>query len=197
MFTKEEKENIEKEFTYSKRINRNQNTLEAMTSTIESDWFTEQNIDCSQSELTKNITSKSVILAPFNSTLTDHSEQPSISKELIAERRVIKLCAKIREIDRQYEKNNNCEVDNGVYNKIAYETKDQKDCGDLNPLASNEGSIEGEEAAPERSVHGCVPSRADVRKSDLPTEAVQTYLLNSLAPRPLVIGTCFCINVNR
>ncbi len=36
-------------------------------------------------------------------------------KALLVPRRVIKFTPKIREIDRQYELNNNAELDNGVY----------------------------------------------------------------------------------
>jgi len=36
-------------------------------------------------------------------------------KVMMAPRRVIKFAAKIKELDRQYEMNNNAELDNGVY----------------------------------------------------------------------------------
>ena len=74
LFTQEEKESIAKEFTYAKRNNRNQG-LENGTATIQSDWFIEQNLDITQSELTKNITSKSVMIAPFNSTITSKEDK--------------------------------------------------------------------------------------------------------------------------
>lgn len=188
LFTKEEKENIAKEFTNSKRQNRNA-SIENVTSTVESDWFTEQNIDMTQSELTKNITSKSVILAPFNSTITDKdddeiSEKSPIKIGPIYHKRVIKLSAQVREIDRQYEKNNNCEVDNGVYNKPADQSLEKND-EDLDPFANNEGSFENENKTPPPESRA---SKNEVRKKDaMQNEAVQSYLLNSLAPKPLVI----------
>ena len=77
--------------------------------------FTEHHLDTSVNELTRNDTSKSVILAPFNSTQTDKS---FILAEETLPRNVIKFGAKVREIDRQFERNNNCELDNGVYNKL-------------------------------------------------------------------------------
>ncbi len=174
LFTKEEKEAIAKEFTYARHANRNGGVTEG-PSTIESDWFTEQDIDCSQSDLTRNVTTKSVILAPFNSTITEDEVPEPVKKELVAQRRVVKLSAKVREVDRQYEKNNNCEVDNGVYNKAAGESKE----GELNPLATNEDSVEEESAEVES--HG--PSRTDEPMG----EVVKKYLLDSLAPRPLAI----------
>jgi len=68
----------------------------------------------------KNISTRSVILAPFNSTLSDAVliyEQQQKQKVLLEPRRVIKFNAKIREINRQYELNNNAELDNGVYHQ--------------------------------------------------------------------------------
>ena len=35
-------------------------------------------------------------------------------------RNVIKFCSKLREFDRNYEKNNNGELDNGVYIECEY-----------------------------------------------------------------------------
>jgi len=39
---------------------------------------------------------------------------------LYINRNVIKFCSKLREFDRNYEKNNNCELDNGVYIECEY-----------------------------------------------------------------------------
>ena len=190
LFTKEEKENIVKEFTFDKiKADKNRNQggeLNNATSTVESDWFTEQNIDLSQSELTKNITSKSVILAPFNSTIKD--DGPKIDKqEPVYDKKVIKLAPKVKEVDVQYERNNNCEVDNGVYNKCENEQsehskKDEKE--ELDPLANNNGSFEGEHPAPETSG---APSETRRKEGTVHDEAVQSYLLNSLAPKSLII----------
>lgn len=35
----------------------------------------------------------------------------------MVDRRVIKFAAKVKEVDRQYEANNNAELDNGVYHQ--------------------------------------------------------------------------------
>jgi len=107
LFTESEKESIKNEFMNIKKTFRNQ-----LLQTTESDWFVEQNIDVSSSELTKNASTKSLILAPFNTT-----ERGTVKIEEICDKRIIKLGAKVKEVDKQYEKNNNCEVNNGVYNE--------------------------------------------------------------------------------
>ena len=66
----------------------------------------------------KNVSSRSVILAPFNSTLSDEQtirENHVRMNEMLLPRRVIKFAAKLQEVNRQYELNNNAELDNGVY----------------------------------------------------------------------------------
>ena len=68
-------------------------------------------------ELLRNITEKSVILAPFNSTLTHSSLfHSSIKEMMLSKKQVLKFNAKVKDLDRQYEANNNEELDNGVYN---------------------------------------------------------------------------------
>lgn len=67
LFTQEECELINKEYTYNhpSRFNRNEGEP--------ADGFTEQNIESIYSEM-KNNTTKSIILAPFNSTMTDRTQ---------------------------------------------------------------------------------------------------------------------------
>lgn len=79
----------------------------------------------------KNETTKSVILAPFNSTKSDigklkPGEMSDSIRELIQDRACIKFAARVREIDKQYEMNNNADLDNGVYHKFA-EDEENKD----------------------------------------------------------------------
>ena len=68
LFTDEEREMIKKEYTYNdpSRYNRNENEEPV-------DCFTEHGFESQYSTL-KNQTSKSVILAPFNSTMSDNDE---------------------------------------------------------------------------------------------------------------------------
>jgi len=79
----------------------------------------------------KNASSRSVILAPFNSTLSDESEMYENRKTiqaLLQPRRILRFAAKVAEIDRQYELNNNADLDNGVYHHE--EERDGGACND-------------------------------------------------------------------
>ena len=85
---------MEQDFVYNKRPGYD---------TTNSDWFVEEDLISSQSELTRNITSKSNILAPFNSYDSKQSLESMYS--LILDKRVIKICSKVKDADRQYERN--------------------------------------------------------------------------------------------
>ena len=93
-------------------------------------FFTEHALDSTQNALLRNCTTKSVVLAPFNSTrsklgediLDENGEQIlpplDIDRNMLLDKKVIKFNARVKDIDRQYEMNNNGELDNGVYNKF-------------------------------------------------------------------------------
>ena len=72
----------------------------------------------------KNLTTKSVILAPFNSPITEGNEDLDQYKmlpgvEVFANKaRVVKYGIRVKDIDRQYEQNNNQDLDNGVFNNF-------------------------------------------------------------------------------
>ncbi len=113
LFTEAEKEAIRKEYSCHKKSKAG----EGESTTL----FTEQNIDSTLNDLTKNNTAKSVILAPFNSTMTDAGKSdssPIRECDLRDKAEMIHFAAKVRDLDRQYEKNNNGDLDNGVYNKL-------------------------------------------------------------------------------
>ena len=65
-----------------------------------------------------------MVLAPFNSTRShldkeEEEEAPrplDIDRNMLADKRIIKYAPRVKDINRQYEMNNNCELDNGVYN---------------------------------------------------------------------------------
>lgn len=78
----------------------------------------------------RNATTKSVILAPFNSTKTHISQQMSLEAEQFWRGEILKLGIWVRDIDRQYEQNNNCDLDNGVFNEFINKT-DSADKGEL------------------------------------------------------------------
>ena len=79
--------------------------------------------------LLRNCSSKSLVLAPFNSTWSDKRMQEEIHQRflnsnheeldaLILDKKVIKYANRVKDLNRQYEMNNNCDLDNGVYNKF-------------------------------------------------------------------------------
>ena len=109
---------IKKEYTYNdpRRYNRNENEEPV-------DCFTEHNLESVYNSI-QNEMSKSIILAPFNSTQSqmDIMMKSSVKDLIVEKMMVIKFARKCREIDRQYEFNNNGDLDNGVYHKFANNT---------------------------------------------------------------------------
>lgn len=90
----------------------------------------------------KNATTKSVILAPFNSTRSDLENYVTLSssvKELLQSKGCLKFAPRVRDIDKQYEINNNAELDNGVYHK--YEEEENKEEEKKNDLDSSDDSL--------------------------------------------------------
>jgi hypothetical protein len=66
-----------------------------------SDCFTEIGIESTNDPLMRNVSSKSVILAPFNSTRTHISDIHSSVEDLVIEKDfVITFAARAREVDR-------------------------------------------------------------------------------------------------
>ena len=110
---------------------KNNEEREHVVITEEGPLFTEHALDSTTNALMKNCTTKSVILAPFNSTRThlarDDGDQDvlpddcessvpplDVDQDLLLDRRVLRFAPRVKDINRQYELNNNCEVDNGV-----------------------------------------------------------------------------------
>ena len=89
------------------------------------DCFTRINLD-SINQTLRNASSKSVILAPFNSSMSDmESFFKDVNSAPMEDRKeVIKFAARCRDQNRQYEINNNADLDNGVYHKFVYSSKD-------------------------------------------------------------------------
>ena len=112
---------IRREFTYNNpsRFNRNE-----VPNKDEEPWdcFTELNLDSMNATL-RNASEKSVILAPFNSSVSDDRSFVAdliIQAPMIDKKSIVRFAARCRDQDRQYEINNNCELDNGVYHKFVY-----------------------------------------------------------------------------
>ena len=143
LFTDQERQYIKSEFSYGKssRYGRNKDGFdmadpigmssnpgvlqEPVSSELEKDMFTEHMLDSTQNSILKNCETKSVILAPFNSTKSNLNEQENQEpvelsdsiREMLESRRIIKYGPRVRDIDKQYEINNNADLDNGVYHK--------------------------------------------------------------------------------
>jgi len=122
IFNSEEQEVIRREFTYNNPSRFNRNELPQNPDEEPWDCFTELNLDSMNATL-RNASTKSVILAPFNSSVSDDREFEDINRKqapLVDKKALIKFAARCRDQDRQYEINNNCELDNGVYHKFVY-----------------------------------------------------------------------------
>lgn len=111
LFTDAEKEYYKAEFIDGNRINQ-----ERFNRNNETDPFLCDELDTMQNSMLKNAETKSVILAPFNSTKSDMNlnsaadsnwSLPSEIKNNLLDRKVITFNPKVREIDKQYEVNNN------------------------------------------------------------------------------------------
>ena len=181
LFSDAEKEAIKKEYSCRKKSKAEG---EGETNTL----FTEQNIDSTQNDLTKNITTKSVILAPFNSTRTNCSKTHESFAMLFEEegeiqekQEIIKFAAKVRDVDRQYEKNNNGDLDNGVYNKlICASTEGNK------KLTGSSDSINTSFASPERKE--VKKPMQDSGKKKVSTSKINDTIEQQQSVQPLVIG---------
>ena len=72
----------------------------------------------------KNVTTKSVVLAPYNSSKSNIEEAIiDFTISMYSQKaKILKIKnGKLKEIDREYEANNNANMDNGVFN-----TEDEK-----------------------------------------------------------------------
>uniref|UniRef100_A0A7S3KR46 Protein kinase domain-containing protein n=1 Tax=Euplotes crassus TaxID=5936 RepID=A0A7S3KR46_EUPCR len=107
IFNGEEMEEIDNEFNISKAKNiYNLYRMNTFNTEMHEMPFTEGNIDSTQNALIKNITTKSVVLAPFNSTLTELGliEFAKLSDLTIPKKKAIKFKGRVKELDREYEK---------------------------------------------------------------------------------------------
>ena len=89
--------------------------------------FDIRNLDTIEENINKNVNTKSLILAPFNTSVSENEENEYDSEAEREEKMidinnpdlkilngVIKYVAKVRDLNRNYELNNNQEIDNGV-----------------------------------------------------------------------------------
>ena len=85
--------------------------------------FNIKNLDSEEENLNYNIKTKSIILAPFNSSISSEENEDNLftkeendfnNKDLIIRNGIIKFSPKVRDLNRNYELDNNKEIDNGI-----------------------------------------------------------------------------------
>lgn len=129
LFTQAEKNYIRSEYTYTDKSRHNRNTGTNGGPEYESDAFVDAALDTNENSILKNAETKSIILAPFNSTKSNietGSEFLEQVRDLLEDRRIVKFAARVREIAKQYEVNNNAELDNGVQHDFLEEEAKNK-----------------------------------------------------------------------
>ena len=104
------------------------------------EYFDLRNLDTLEENENKNIISKSLILAPFNSSITEdnimkENEYDYNNKSLIIKNNVIKFSNKVKGLNRNYELNNNGEIDNGIV--ISPKDSIEKKDNDISPYNFN------------------------------------------------------------
>lgn len=108
MFTEEEKQKIWKEFTFNdcEKLNRNFDPHIEQKSLLD---FTDFDLNQTEYGLLKNSSTKSVILAPFNSSVTDLSAplKEDIKQMIVDVYDILQFGPMVKEINRKYEENNN------------------------------------------------------------------------------------------
>ncbi len=102
LFTQAEKNYIRSEYTYTdkSRFNRNNDTKSGLVEN-DSDAFVDAMLDTNENSILKNAETKSVILAPFNSTKSNietGEEFLEQVRDLLEDRRIVKFAHRVREI---------------------------------------------------------------------------------------------------
>ena len=95
-----------------------------------------KNLETQKESENQNIKTKSIILAPFCTSIKN--ENSFIDKELKRENDVIRFVGKAIELNRNYELNNNGEIDNGI---IINNSKHDDSNNDKNILSNNNSII--------------------------------------------------------
>ena len=146
VFTEQEKQKIISEFAYYNLKDGN-----ATGEIVHTDPFTEQMLNSTQNSILRNVSTKSVILAPFNSTRThideNYHNRASV-QELMIDKKMLKFNAKVKEINRQYEQNNNAELDNGVYHQDSDEEEKKEKVNSIETSFDNREDVDDEDERP-------------------------------------------------
>jgi len=119
VFSQSEKDQITAEYELYTQRKEPANAADNLSDRMVTDPFAEQLLVSTQNSGLRNVSSRSVILAPFNSTISNEitmeRNRHEIAKLLVPRRCLRFKGGKLGEINRQYELNNNAELDNGVY----------------------------------------------------------------------------------
>ena len=130
--------NIVNLFTNAERILLSKSNVDFRTANKEDliENFTLRNLDTLQEVEQQNVHTKSVILAPFSSSIKNEEldEKFFLVSELRVENEVVKFIGKAKEANRNYELNNNGEIDNGIL--INPDPEEKKSIKEDSPLLS-------------------------------------------------------------
>eukprot|EP00826_Nyctotherus_ovalis_P026844 TRINITY_DN2093_c0_g1_i11.p1 TRINITY_DN2093_c0_g1~~TRINITY_DN2093_c0_g1_i11.p1 ORF type:complete len:213 (+),score=29.98 TRINITY_DN2093_c0_g1_i11:136-774(+) len=107
LFTQEEMAAIRREYDFRERG----------AGSEDSSVFTVHNLDTTDKDESEVDLSKSQVLAPFNTNEPDGNEFIESITPLVVKKSTIKFLSKLREVNRQYERDNNSNIDNGIYVK--------------------------------------------------------------------------------
>ena len=89
-----------------------------------------------------NVLTKSNVLAPFNSSMVEE-ESEEIDERMILPFKVVKFTGKTKELNHNYELNNNGDIDNGILIDRVEEKDDKEVVGDhFSPIDSGRRSEE-------------------------------------------------------
>jgi serine/threonine protein kinase len=108
--------------------------------------FDIKNLDTEEDNSNTNVKTKSIILAPFNSSLSSNSGENSYENEendfnnpdLIVKNGIIKFSPKTKDLNRNYELNNNQDIDNGIV--ILSNDSDEKGKKEESPIEGSQNS---------------------------------------------------------
>ena len=107
--------------------------------------FDIRNLDTEEEKENKNIKTKSLILAPFNTSMEEDESKSEVSiidnncNEISIENKIIKFSVKVKELNRIYELNNNGEIDNGIV--ISMDSNEKQFYNNISPSPYNLGSF--------------------------------------------------------
>jgi serine/threonine protein kinase len=194
LFTAEEKEAITREYSFREAEGDVEADIEGGND-VESSIFTEHHLDTTENEDDNTDLSRSAILAPFNTVEHNPPAEPHPEALLKKKKNMIKFSSKLRELDRCYERNNNSQLDNGVYLPQAVPLCELYSEPDLNAnpnLISNPGFGINSAFTPAQLVHKGVakaPSHSARQTAVFAARATAATSAQSFYRIPTSIGT--------